>query len=150
MSANYTDKSRLLSFKADGKTDFLFPASFTANERMSGLFNVRVDLMVDSEKADQVQGDQLLGKRMTLKVSHGREYDKGPYRFFDGVCCRFASTGKNDRFHLYEAELVPWMWLLTKRGLPRLSRPKRAGNRRVGTGGFASGLLRLQIRSPCQ
>ncbi|WP_010585397.1 type VI secretion system Vgr family protein [Schlesneria paludicola] len=115
MSAKYTDKNRLLSFKADGKTDFLFPTKFSATELMSGLFSVRVELMVDVEKADQVQGDQLLGKRMTLKASLGRDYDKGPYRYFDGVCSRFASVEKDDRFAHFEVELVPWMWLLTKR-----------------------------------
>ena len=115
MSADYKDKNRLLSFKADGKTDFLFPTSFSASERMSGLFQIRVSLMVDVEKADQVQGDQLLGKRMTLKASLGRDYDKGPYRYFDGVCSRFASVGKDDRFAHYEVELVPWLWLLTQR-----------------------------------
>ena len=115
MALNYSDKTRLLNFKADGKAEFLFPKSFVASERMSALFQIRVELMIDLEKAGQVQGDQLLGKRMTLRVSHGRDYSKGPYRYFDGICSRFASVGKDHRYHHYEAEIVPWIWLLTKR-----------------------------------
>jgi type VI secretion system secreted protein VgrG len=115
MASDITDKPRLLRFKADGKTDLLLPTGFTATERMSGLFQVDVDLLVAPDKVGQVQGDQLLGKRMTLRVSHGGDYAQGPYRFFDGMCCRFASVGKDDRFSYFRAQLVPWAWLLTKR-----------------------------------
>ena len=123
---DYTDKPRLLQFKADGKTDLLLPASFSAQERISGLFQIHVELVVSPEKASQIKGDQLLGKRMTLKVAHGDDYTKPPYRFFDGVCCRFASAGKNDRFHLFEADLVPWAWMLTKRVDTRVFQDKNS------------------------
>ena len=124
MSVNFSDQTRLLSFKADGKTDFLFPTNFVATERMSALFQIRVNLFVSSDKADQVQADQLLGKRMTLRMSHGLDYSQGPYRYFDGICCRFATVGKDDRYHHFEAELVPWIWLLTKRADLRVYQDK--------------------------
>jgi type VI secretion system secreted protein VgrG len=124
MAANYTDQPRLLGMTVDGKKDFLFPTQFSAAEGMSALFQIRVELAIPNEKASQVQADQLLGKRMTLKVAHGIDYANGPYRYFDGVCCRFASIGKDDRFHLFEAELVPWIWLLTKRSDLRVYQDK--------------------------
>ncbi|HVJ86826.1 MAG TPA: type VI secretion system tip protein TssI/VgrG [Caulifigura sp.] len=112
---DYTDKQRLLLFKADGKTDLLLPTSFTASERMSGLFHVHVELLVPVDKASQVKVDQFLGKRMTLRVALDEDYTKGPYRYFDGVCNRFAAVGKDHRFHYFEADLVPWLWLLEKK-----------------------------------
>lgn len=115
MSSDYTDKPRLLQFTADGKTNLLLPTRFTATERMSALFQVKVELLVQPDKASQVKADQLLGKRMTLRVSHGEDYASGPYRYFDGMCSRFAAVGEDSRFHYFEAELSPWAWLLTKR-----------------------------------
>jgi type VI secretion system secreted protein VgrG len=115
MPSQYTDKSRLLLFKADGQSDLLLPLSFTAKERMSDLFEIHVDLLVTVDKASQVKADQLLGKRMSLRVALEEDYTKGPYRYFDGVCCRFAAVGKDHRFHYYEADIVPWLWMLEKK-----------------------------------
>ena len=126
MSSEYTDKPRLLTFKADGKSDLLLPTHFTATERMSGLFGIEVDLIVVNEKASQIQADQLLGKRMSLRVSYSESYCKGPYRYFDGMCCRFASVDKDTRFHYYRAEIVPWLWLLTKRTDCRIYQDKNS------------------------
>jgi type VI secretion system secreted protein VgrG len=124
MPSEYTDKSRLLLFKADGQTDLLLPVSFTARERMSGPFEIHVDLLAVPDKAGQIKSDQLLGKPMSLRVSLGEDYTKGPYRYFNGVCSRFAATGKDDRFHYFEADLVPWMWLLEKKADLRVFQDK--------------------------
>jgi len=124
MSLEYTDKPRMLKFKADGKTDLLLPTAFNATERMSGLFQFDVDLLVVPDKASQIRPDQLLGKRMNLRVSFGGDYSKGPYRYFDGMCSRFVSLGKDNRFHYYRAEVVPWLWLLTKRADVRVYQDK--------------------------
>ncbi len=115
MGSDYTDKLRLLQFTADGKTDLLLPGSFSASERISGLFQIHVDLQVAPEKVGQVQPSQLIGKRMTLRVALGSDYNSGPYRYFDGVCNRFASGGVDRQFSYFEADLVPWAWMLTKR-----------------------------------
>src|SRR5436190_4501306 len=112
---DYADKSRLLLFKADGQSDLLLPVSFTAKEQMSGLFEIHVDLLVTVDKASQVKADQLLGKRMSLRVALEEDYTKGPYRYFDGVCCRFAAVGKDHRFNYHEADIVPWLWMREKR-----------------------------------
>lgn len=115
MAAQYTDKPRLLTLKADGKSDLLLPRRFTASERMSGLFKVEIEALVVPDKVSQIQLDQLLGKRMNLRVSFGADYSKGPYRYFDGICSRIASRGKDKEFSYFQVELVPWLWLLTKR-----------------------------------
>ncbi len=124
MGDKYTDDKRLLHFTADNKTNLLMPVKFTATESMSSLFKIQIDLIADNDKADQVKGDQLLGKRMTLRLSQGMKYEEGPYRYFDGICSRFASVGNDGRFHNYEVELVPWIWLLTKRADLRVFQDK--------------------------
>jgi len=124
VALEFSDKPRLMNFKADGKTELLLPAKFAATERMSGLFKIEVELIVVPEKSSQIQPDQLLGKRMNLRVSYGADYEKGPFRYFDGMCSRFASHGKDAEFYYYKAEIVPWMWLLTKRSDYRIYQDK--------------------------
>jgi type VI secretion system secreted protein VgrG len=124
MALEYTDKPRLLRFKADNKTDLLLPTAFNAREGISGLFQVDVDLVVVPEKSGQVKADQMLGKRMNLRCSFGADYAKGPYRYFDGMCNRFVALGSDKQFHYYRAEIVPWLWLLTKRADVRVYQDK--------------------------
>lgn len=126
MSSELTDKDRLLKFKADGKTELLLPTAFSAVERMSGLFQIDVNLAVSPDKVGQVKVDQFLGKKMNLRVSHGEDYSKGPYRYFDGMCSRFASVGKDAKFSYFRAQIVPWLWLLTKRADFRVYQDKSA------------------------
>ena len=124
MPSEYTDKTRLLLFKADGKTDLVLPVSFTATERMSAPFEIHVDLLATVDKASQVKPEQLLGKPMSLRIALEDDYSKPPYRYFNGVCSRFAATGKDHRFHYFEADLVPWMWLLDKKADLRVFQDK--------------------------
>ena len=55
---------------------------------------------------------KILGESVTLHV----ETEKGgPPRFFNGICTRFATVGREGIHTLYSAKLRPWLWLASRR-----------------------------------
>lgn len=109
-----TQDTRLLLLTTPLGKDVLLINGFTATERMSGLFRFDLELLATPQNASKVKPEDLLGKPMTVRVSLGDDAAKGPYRYFHGVVSRFAEGGKDNRFHSYYAEVVPWLWLLTQ------------------------------------
>ena len=87
--------------------DKLLLTAFSGEERMSGLF--RFELQMLSEEGS-IKPDEIVGKPVDFYVRHPDDEK----RYFNGVVNRFVYAGKNDRVHMYRAQVVPWMWLLTK------------------------------------
>jgi type VI secretion system secreted protein VgrG len=52
----------------------------------------------------------VLGKPMSVKLEVG----EGKYRYFGGLCTRFAHAGSDGRHALYRATIRPWLWFLTR------------------------------------
>jgi Phage tail baseplate hub (GPD) len=44
---------------------------------------------------------------VTLELANGTK------RYFNGIVGRFTQEGRDVRFTTYDAELFPWLWLLT-------------------------------------
>jgi type VI secretion system secreted protein VgrG len=63
-------------------------------------------LLGRDEKADF---DAIVGKGVTISVAAG-----GGDRFFHGVVSRFSQSGTVGRHASYRAEIVPWLWFLTR------------------------------------
>ena len=78
---------------------------FSGREELSRLFSYRLDLVADNATA--VPFDQLVGRPMTVKL--------GDARFFNGVVSRFSEGARDGRSTSYRAEVVPWLWFLTRR-----------------------------------
>ncbi|WP_300971215.1 type VI secretion system Vgr family protein [Thiocapsa sp.] len=87
--------------------DALLLRSMTANERISALFEYRLDL--SSEDIDIAPSD-LLGKPATVSL---RLMD-GSKRWFNGWINRFSHVGFDGADALYKATLVPWLWFLSR------------------------------------
>jgi type VI secretion system secreted protein VgrG len=62
-----------------------------------------------SEK-ESIAAKDIVGKNVTFSV----EFPDGSPRHFNGVVNRFAYCGKGDRLNMYRAEVVPWLWFLTR------------------------------------
>ena len=77
---------------------------FVAREKISMPFEV--DLSLASE--EEAKFDDVVGKPATL-IIHGDPGD----RYFHGIISKFIQTGVNGRFYLYEARIVPQIWLLS-------------------------------------
>ena len=78
--------------------------TFQAQERISEPFAVHVALASTS----QIQYDDVIQKEALLSLS-GDEAD----RYFHGIVRKFEHTGKNGQKHLYQADIVPFLMLLS-------------------------------------
>ena len=105
--AKFTQADRPIGVLTPLGTDKLVLTSFRGDERLSGLFNFTL-LMLSDEGG--IKPLDLVGKRVDFYV----RFPDGKERFFNGLVKRFAYAGQDDRAHMYEAEVVPWLWLLTR------------------------------------
>lgn len=105
--ATLIQENRPIGVETPLGTDKLLLLSFTGEERMSGLF--RFELRMLSEEG-KIKPTDIVGKAIDFYV---RDQDDEK-RYFNGIVSRFVYAGKDDRAHYYSAEVVPWMWLLTK------------------------------------
>jgi len=113
MAIDAVQTGRLLSVEIAGlPKDVLLLTGFFGNEEISSLFSLNLELV--SQHPDQVNLDQIIGKNATISV----KLHDGSERFFNGFINRFSLGGRelggDERFTHYEAQVVPWLWFLTK------------------------------------
>jgi len=83
--------------------DALSLNGFSGREGLSQLFSLELDLIAGNDAPDVFRG--LLGQPVSVQA--------GP-RHFDGICSRVTQGESNTGFTAYRAEVVPWLWLLTR------------------------------------
>jgi type VI secretion system secreted protein VgrG len=106
--ATYTQAKRLLTVSSPLGEDVLLLSSFTGREEISRLFQFQLELL--SEK-DTIAPADIVGRPLTWAVDH---VDAEP-RYFHGYVSRFAAAGSAASGHrCYQAEVVPWLWFLTR------------------------------------
>ena len=105
--ATYTQANRLIAITTPLGEDVLLLQSLGGREGVSQLFSYGLELL--SEEPD-IAFDQIVGQRatVTLRLSDGSN------RYINGFINRFSQSGSDERFTHYQAELVPWLWLLTR------------------------------------
>ncbi|RLB81913.1 MAG: type VI secretion system tip protein VgrG [Deltaproteobacteria bacterium] len=77
---------------------------FTALEKLSAPYEVALGLASE----DEVKLDDVMGKEALLTIV-GEEAN----RYFHGIINQFVQVGSKGRFFLYQAKLVPSLWLLS-------------------------------------
>lgn len=105
--ATYTQETRRFAIDTPLGKDALLLSAFTGHEEMSRLFSYHVDLL--SQK-DDIAAKDIVGKNVTLSI----QYADMSWRHINGHVSRFGWTGKGDRLTTYHAEVVPWLWFLTR------------------------------------
>ena len=110
----FTDKERLLRLKTPLPENTLLAESFSASEHISGLFELKLNLLADLSSVPKISGEKLIGGPITLALSVLSDYQQGPRRYFNGLVSRFNRiTSTGTRLAHYQAVVVPWLWLLT-------------------------------------
>ena len=104
---NYTQEDRRLSLDTPLGPDVLIATAFNGREELSRLSFFHLQLV--SETAD-IDPTSIVGKNITLNVP----LPDGSPRYFNGYVSRFACRGSDDRLTHYRAEVVPWLWFLTR------------------------------------
>lgn len=104
---NFKQKDRPIAIETPLGQDKLLLGSFKGEERLSGLFNFNLVLM--SEEGG-IKPNEIVGKRVDFFV----RLPDGKERWFNGFVNSFSSSGKDDRVFNYRAQVVPWLWFLTR------------------------------------
>lgn len=114
----YTQDKRMAICRSPLGDDKLFLASFQGREEISRPYSYRLELVAPPESP--VDFTKLVGKPIGIELAFG----EGEPRFFHGICSRLAQVGEDERFISYRAEVVPQLWLLTRRSNCRIFQEK--------------------------
>ena len=100
--------------------DALVLAAFAGHEEISRLFGYQLDMISDN---DAVDARKIVGKNVTFSVAMA---DDSP-RYFNGFVSRFFAGDEDlEGRRNYRAEVVPWLWFLTRTSDCRIFQSKSA------------------------
>ena len=102
----YSQANRALKIDTALGKDKLLLRSMTGQEAISQLFRFELDLLSED---DTIKLESIIGQPVTLHV----EIVDGE-RFFHGHVSKFSQGTRDERFTSYRAEMVPWLWFLTR------------------------------------
>ena len=103
----FTQTDRLLRIDTPLGPDVLLLRGFTGEEGISQLYKFELDLLTEGPPIDF---GTIIGKLVTIRV----ELIDDRERFFHGYISRFAQIGSETGVIHYSAEMVPWLWFLTR------------------------------------
>ena len=87
--------------------DVLLLRGFTGSEAISQLYHFDLDLLSEN---DSIQFADVVGKSVTLRI-----YDANAgQRYWNGFISRFSQGAQDRRLTAYRAQMVPWLWFLTR------------------------------------
>src|ERR1035437_7460327 len=87
--------------------DVLLLRGFTGSEAISQPFHFDLDLLSEN---DSIKFQDVVGKNVTLRI-----YDAaGGERYWNGFISRFSQGAQDRRLTSYRAQMVPWLWFLTR------------------------------------
>lgn len=107
--ATYTQANRLVELTTPLGENVLLLQGFTGRESISQPFHFDLDL---ASTDVQVAFDRIVGQRVTLILYLDQE--RTTCRYINGFVSRFAQGESDERFTYYRAEIVPWLWFLTR------------------------------------
>lgn len=114
----YTQRHRLIAIATPLGNDELLLGSFSGVEAISQPFSFHLDLL--RESATPIAFDDLVGEPAVIAI---QLRDASP-RYWHGIISRFFNTGYDGRFMHYQAELVPWLALLSRSATCRIFQGK--------------------------
>jgi type VI secretion system secreted protein VgrG len=102
----FTQANRALRIDTPLGPDALLLRSVSGQEGISQLFRYELELLSEN---DSISFDSIVGKGVSL---HIQTVDSE--RSMSGYISRFSQGGQDERFTRYHAEMVPWLWFLTR------------------------------------
>lgn len=103
----HTQTNRRIAIATPLGKDVLLLRGFTGSEAVSQPFHFDLDLLSEN---DSIKFQDIVGKNVTLRI---HDID-GAERHWNGFISRFAQGGQDRRFTSYRAQMVPWLWFLTR------------------------------------
>jgi len=108
-----TQQNRKIKVKTPLGEDVLLLKKVSGTESISGLFHF--DLNMISEQRTSLAFDKVLGQPITVEI----EADGGT-RYINGIASRFSRGARGKDYTSYSLELVPKIWLLTRKRQSRI------------------------------
>ncbi len=118
----FSQANRALQVTTPLGQDALLVTAFRGTEQLSHLFSFELDLVADN--ATQVDFNKVVGNEITLRIDIVGKDDSAESRFINGICVRFSEGDRNEQFTTYSAEVVPKVWLLSRRAQSRIFQQK--------------------------
>jgi type VI secretion system secreted protein VgrG len=112
--ATYTQAHRPIAITTPFGKDVLLLTGLRGQEAISQLFNFQVDLL--SESPNEIHFDRIIGQNVTVEMRLPNEEK----RYFNGLVNRFSQGARDEVFGHFRAQLVPDLWLLTKKFRSRI------------------------------
>jgi type VI secretion system secreted protein VgrG len=119
--------------------DKLLVRSARVTERLGRLFEMDVELLSPDEKLTL---NDLLGRNFVVQLS----LPDDSVRTFHGLVAQITQTGRLGRYACYRAQVVPWLWLLSRASNCRIFQKKSVPDilkdvfRKHGTSDFQDSL----------
>ena len=114
----YTQENRLMAIGTPLGEDVLLLTGFSGEEGISRLFRFQLSLLSTQES---IAFDDIVGKEVTVRITLA----DGSPRYFCGIISNFTQCGRDLNFVSYEAEMVPWLWFLTRTSDCRIFQNKK-------------------------
>ena len=100
-------KDRLLSLTTPLGGEVLVLTAFSGREELSRLFSYQLDMISDN---NAITAKDIVGKNVTWSA----KLKDGTPRNFNGLVSRFYAGDERHGRRNYRAEVVPWLWFLTR------------------------------------
>jgi type VI secretion system secreted protein VgrG len=116
-----TQQNRQLSISTPLGDDRLLLVGFTGREELSRLFQYDLELVSEDTS---IRPADIVGKNVTFQVRR----ESGQPRFFNGFVRTFSAgaMSRASHFRRYRAQVVPWLWFLTRTADCRIFQFKKA------------------------
>lgn len=112
----YTQDNRAAAVTTPLGKDKLLLKSMIGDEAISEPFNYIIEML--SEDGD-LKFESLIGEKVTICLNH---VEGGKQRFFNGIVADLRQSEPLSGLHCYQAQVVPWFWLLKKSSNCRIFR----------------------------
>src|ERR1017187_1444548 len=114
----YTQENRLMAIATPLGEDAVLLSALSGEEGISRLFRFDLELLSTSESIDF---NAIVGQNVTVRLTLA----SGKDRYFNGFVSRFSQGGRNRDLISYHAEMVPWLWFLTRTSDCRIFQKKK-------------------------
>ncbi len=105
----YSQANRLLAIETPLGKDVLLLQELVGHEGMSRLFSYELDLLAYDNPSINLK--DVVGQKVSITI----QLPDGKPRYIDGYISRFTQGAADERYFThYRAQIVPWLWFLTR------------------------------------
>ena len=107
LRTGFTQKNRRIAVTTPLGEDVLLLKAFSGHEAMSRLCKFDLELLSEN---DSINFDDVIGQKVSVKVLLADRSE----RYWHGHVSRFSQGSRDEVLTAYHAEMVPWLWFLTR------------------------------------